>query len=222
MTQPELPRIVVLVSGGGTNLQALMDAAAADKLGGNIVAVISNRPDAGGLDRARQAGITATTVNHRDFNNREAFDAELIQVIDEHRPDLVVLAGFMRILTSGFVQHYQGRLLNIHPSLLPRYPGLHTHQRALEAGDREHGATVHFVTEDLDGGPAAVCARVPVKDNDTPERLAARVLVQEHHIYPMAVRWFCQQRLVLDGARAVFDGQTLSVPVDATVTPEHR
>jgi len=208
-------RIVVLISGGGTNLQALIDAAQQQSLGGRIVGVISNRGDAGGLERAHLAGIATGVLSHRDYDSREDFDAALQQLIDDFRPDLVVLAGFMRILTTDFVNHYLGRLVNIHPSLLPAYPGLHTHQRALKAGDREHGTTVHFVTPELDGGPPVIQGRVPVLDDDTPETLAARVLTQEHRIYPAAVRWFCTGRLCLTPAGAELDGQTLTAPVDA-------
>lgn len=209
-------RVVVLISGGGSNLQALMDAAREDHLGGGrIVAVICNRPGARGLERAAQAGIPGHSLSHRDYPDRPRFDQALSALIDDYRPDLVVLAGFMRILTDDFVRHYQGRLLNIHPSLLPAYPGLHTHQRAIEAGDREHGATVHFVTPQLDGGPPVIKGRVPVRTGDTPERLAARVLTQEHRIYPAAVRWFCQGRMQLTDAGVRLDGQILSRPVDA-------
>lgn len=209
-----VPRIVVLVSGGGTNLQALIDAAAREELGGSIVAVISNKPGAGGLDRAARAGIETDVVNHRDYPERAAFDEALRETIDRYRPDLVVLAGFMRILTDDFVRHYRGRMLNIHPSLLPAYPGLHTHRRALEAGDPEHGATVHFVTEELDGGPAVLQGRVPVLQSDTPETLAERVLGQEHRIYPRTVSWYCEGRLKLTDAGAELDGNVLNTPVD--------
>ena len=159
--------VVVLISGSGSNLQALIDSVAHDGNPARIAAVISNRADAYGLQRAKQAGIATELLDHKQFDGREAFDAALIQAIDAHQPDLVVLAGFMRILTPGFVQHYAGRLLNIHPSLLPKYKGLHTHQRALEAGDSEHGCSVHFVTEELDGGPLVVQAVLPVMADDT-------------------------------------------------------
>jgi len=185
-------RIVVLISGNGSNLQALIDAERRDELGGgHVVAVISNREDAYGLERARQAGIPAEHLSHKDFADREAFDAALMQRIDAHQPDLVVMAGFMRILTPGFVHHYVGRLINIHPSLLPKYPGLHTHARALEAGDSEHGATVHFVTEAVDEGPVILQGRVPVHPGDTQETLQQRVHAIEHQIYPEAVRIIC-------------------------------
>lgn len=201
--------VVVLVSGSGSNLQALIDSVAHDGNPARIAAVISNRADAYGLQRAKQAGIATELLDHKQFDGREAFDTALIQAIDAHQPDLVVLAGFMRILTPGFVQHYAGRLLNIHPSLLPKHKGLHTHQRALEAGDSEHGCSVHFVTEELDGGPLVVQAVLPVMADDTAESLASRVHQQEHHIYPLAVRWFAEGRLRLDAQGAMLDGQPL-------------
>jgi phosphoribosylglycinamide formyltransferase-1 len=189
-------RIVVLISGQGSNLQALIDAERRGELGGGqIVAVFSNRADAFGLERARKAGIPTEVVSHKDFPERAAFDAALMARIDTYQPDLVVLAGFMRILTPAFVQHYAGRLINIHPSLLPKYPGMHTHARAIEAGDAEHGATVHFVTEGVDEGPIILQGRVPVRPDDTPETLQQRVHAIEHQIYPEAVRRLCTQRL---------------------------
>jgi phosphoribosylglycinamide formyltransferase-1 len=201
--------VVVLISGSGSNLQALIDSVAQDGNPARIAAVISNRADAYGLQRAKQAGIATELLDHKQFDGREAFDAALIQAIDAHQPDLVVLAGFMRILTPGFVQHYAGRLLNIHPSLLPKYKGLHTHQRALEAGDGEHGCSVHFVTEELDGGPLVVQAVLPVMADDTAESLANRVHQQEHKIYPLAVRWFAEGRLRLGAQGAMLDGEPL-------------
>jgi phosphoribosylglycinamide formyltransferase-1 len=204
-----MANVVVLLSGSGSNLQALIDSTRHGDNPARIVAVISNRADAYGLLRALQAGIATATLDHRQFDGREAFDAALIQAIDAHQPDLVVLAGFMRILTPGFVQHYSGRLLNIHPSLLPRYKGLHTHQRALEAGDSEHGCSVHFVTEELDGGPLVVQAALPILEGDSAESLALRVHQQEHRIYPLAVRWFAEGRLRLDAQGAMLDGQPL-------------
>jgi phosphoribosylglycinamide formyltransferase-1 len=202
-------RLVVLISGGGSNLQALIDSCETGEFPASIAAVISNRPDAGGLERARRAGIATAILDHKSFPDRASFDAALLREIDRHEPGLVVLAGFMRILSADFVRHYAGRLINIHPSLLPLYPGLHTHQRALEAGDSEHGATVHFVGEELDVGPAIVQARVPVHTGDTPETLAARVLGQEHRIYPHAVRLFAEGRLRLVDGRALLDGEAL-------------
>ena len=201
--------VVVLISGSGSNLQALIDSVGHDGNPARIGAVICNRADAYGLERAKQAGIATGLLDHRQFDGRDAFDAALIQAIDAHQPDLVVLAGFMRILTPGFVQHYAGRLLNIHPSLLPKHKGLHTHQRALEAGDSEHGCSVHFVTEELDGGPLVVQAVLPIKADDTAESLARRVHQQEHQIYPLAVRWFAEGRLRLGAQGAMLDGQPL-------------
>jgi phosphoribosylglycinamide formyltransferase-1 len=202
-------RTVVLISGSGSNLQALIDACANADYPAEVVAVISNRADVYGLTRAQNHGIPTEVLDHRRFDSREAFDAALQQLIDSYTPDLVVLAGFMRILTPEFVTHYLGRMFNIHPSLLPLYPGLHTHRRALEAGDASHGATVHFVTPELDGGPAVVQAAVPVEAGDTEEILAKRVLTKEHVIYPLAVRWFAEGKLVLKEGKAFFEGQML-------------
>ena len=201
--------VVVLISGSGSNLQALIDSIAQDGNPARIAAVICNRADAYGLVRAQNAGIPTRVLDHKQFDGREAFDAALIEAIDDFDPQLVVLAGFMRILTGDFVRHYEGRLLNIHPSLLPKYKGLNTHQRALEAGDREHGCSVHFVTEELDGGPLVVQAVVPVESDDTPESLAQRVHRQEHHIYPLAMRWFAEGRLKLGKTGAQLDGKDL-------------
>ena len=188
-------RLVVLISGHGSNLQALIDAERRGELGGgHIVAVLSNRAEAHGLERARQAGIPTDVLRHKDFPAREEYDAALMARIDAHRPDLVLLAGFMRILSPAFVHHYAGRLVNIHPSLLPKYPGLHTHARALAAGESEHGATVHFVTEEVDAGPIILQGRVPVLPGDTPETLQKRVHAIEHAIYPQAVRRLCEAR----------------------------
>jgi phosphoribosylglycinamide formyltransferase-1 len=205
--------VVVLISGGGTNLQALIDAAQRD-LPIALRAVVSNRAEAFGLERARRAGVPTETLDHRAFSDRAAFDRALMVLIDRYAPGLVVLAGFMRVLTPAFVAHYRGRLLNIHPSLLPRFPGLHTHRRALEAGATEHGASVHFVTQELDGGPVIVQARVTVRPGDTERTLAARVLAREHLIYPLAVRWFAEDRLRLEGNRVRLDGRLLAAPVD--------
>lgn len=193
--------IVILISGGGSNMAAIVERCASEGWPARIAAVISNRPDAGGLAKAAGRGIATEVVDYRAFASREAFDAALAQRIDAHGPDLVVLAGFMRILTPGFVQRYAGRLLNIHPSLLPAFPGLHTHRRALEAGCAVHGATVHFVTPELDHGPIVMQAVVPVLDGDDESTLAARVLAQEHVIYPTSVRWFVEGRIALRGGR---------------------
>lgn len=189
--------VVVLLSGTGSNLQALIDSTRTGNSPVRIAAVLSNRSDAYGLQRARDAGIATRSLDHKTFEGREAFDSALIELIDAFNPKLVVLAGFMRILSADFVRHYEGRLLNIHPSLLPKYKGMHTHQRALDAGDREHGCSVHFVTEELDGGPLVVQAVVPVESNDSAQSLAQRVHTQEHRIYPLAVRWFAEGRLIL-------------------------
>lgn len=189
--------IVVLISGRGSNLEALLQ----QELDGNIVAVISNRPDAGGLEHARKHGIDAIGLDHKQYSDRTRFDAALIKQIDSYTPKLVVLAGYMRLLSDGFVSHYAGRLINIHPSLLPSFTGLHTHQRALDEGVRMHGCTVHFVTAELDHGPIIIQAAVPVMPTDTANTLAARVLTQEHQIFPQAVRWFMQDRLTVDGNR---------------------
>ena len=184
--------IVILISGNGSNMQAVIEAAAREdwlgRLGARVVAVISNKPEAAGLGLAQQAGIATEVLDHRGYDSREAFDAALMQAIDRHAPTLVLLAGFMRILTPGFVRHYEGRLVNIHPSLLPAFPGLHTHRRAIEAGCAQAGATVHWVTPELDHGPILAQAAVPVLQGDTEQTLAARVLEQEHRIYPQAVR----------------------------------
>lgn len=186
--------IVILISGRGSNMEALLAA----RLPARVAAVISNRPDAPGLASAERFGIETAIVDHRAFAQREAFDDALRREIDRHEPDLVAAAGFMRVLGTGFVEHYEGRLMNIHPSLLPLFPGLHTHRSALAAGVKLHGCTVHFVTSRLDGGPIIIQAAVPVLDSDTEATLAARVLVQEHRIYPQAVRWFLEGRLHID------------------------
>lgn len=211
MTEPF--RLVVLVSGNGSNLQAFIDRVADGSLPAVIAAVISNRPDAGALERARRAGIPAEVVDHRVYADRAAFDDALAATIDRYRPDAVILAGFMRILTPGFVHRYRGRLLNVHPSLLPRYPGLDTHARALAAGDREHGSSVHFVTEELDGGPVVAQATVPVRENDTAASLQARVQLAEHHLYPLVAGWLASGRLHLADHGVTLDGAPLAEPV---------
>ena len=183
-------RVVVLISGNGSNLQAIIDASEKDPGLYEVVAVVSNRDDAYGLERADRAGISSAVIDHKAYVSREAYDHALMQIIDAFEPELVVLAGFMRILTPAFVRHYAGRMLNIHPSLLPKYKGLNTHQRAIDAGDRVHGCSVHFVTEELDDGPVVLQAEVPVLEGDTAGTLADRVHVQEHIIYPEAVRLF--------------------------------
>lgn len=209
--------VVILISGRGSNMEAIVRAAIP---GARIAAVISNRPEAAGLEFARRHGIATAVVDHKAHPSREVFDTALAQAIDAFAPDLVVLAGFMRVLGEAFVRRYEGRMLNIHPSLLPAFPGLHTHERALQEGCRVHGATVHFVTPALDHGPIVVQAAVPVLPDDTPETLAARVLAQEHRIYPQAVRWFVEDRLRLtaDG-RVVLQGAPASVQEAALVWP---
>jgi phosphoribosylglycinamide formyltransferase-1 len=201
-----MKNIVILISGRGSNMEALIAARDAGQLPVNIAAVISNRPDAAGLETAVRAGIVTHYVDHKGFAERDRFDAALAECIDGFAPDLVVLAGFMRILSDGFVRHYAGRLMNIHPSLLPAFPGLHTHRRALEEGVRIHGCTVHFVTPALDHGPIIIQAAVPVVDGDDEATLAARVLRQEHCIYPQAVRWFAEGRLRLEDGRVRLAG----------------
>ena len=202
--------IVVLISGSGSNLQAILDACSAGFIAGKVTAVLSNKAKAYGLERAKKAGAHAIVLDHKAYADRAAYDKELIATIDQHQPDLVVLAGFMRILTPEFVQHYQGRLLNIHPSLLPKYQGLNTHQRAIDAGDTEHGCSVHFVTAELDGGPVILQAKVPVFPGDDADTVAERVHEQEHRIYPLVVRWFCQNRLQQQSDKALLDGLLLS------------
>jgi len=193
-----MKNIVILISGRGSNMEAIVRACQAEGWSGRIAAVISNRPDAAGLKFAASHGIATAVVDHKAFPDRDSFDAALAQVIDDFSPDLVVLAGFMRILTPGFVKHYAGRMLNIHPSLLPCFPGLHTHEAALAMGVKVHGATVHFVTADLDHGPIVLQAIIEVRQNDTPDSLATRLLTQEHVIYPRAVRWFVEGRLSVE------------------------
>ncbi|NJN46291.1 MAG: phosphoribosylglycinamide formyltransferase [Candidatus Competibacteraceae bacterium] len=204
--------LVVLVSGRGSNLQAILDGAGKGDLPVDIRAVISNRPDVYALERARQSGVPALTLDHKAFPDRQSFEIALREMIDSCTPELVILAGFMRVLSAAFVEHYGGRLLNIHPSLLPKYRGLHTHERALAAGEQEHGASVHFVTPELDSGPVILQARVPVLSSDDPDRLAIRVLEQEHKIYPLAIRWFAEGRVSLIADQILFDGQPLTEP----------
>lgn len=204
--------VVILISGRGSNMRSIVEAG----LGANVRAVISNRPDAGGLAYAREHGIATAVVDHTQHPDRAAFDHALAQEIDRHAPDLVVLAGFMRILTPGFVEHYAGRMINIHPSLLPAFTGLHTHRRAIEAGCRIAGVTVHFVTGELDGGPIIAQTAVPVLAGDDEATLAARVLAQEHLLYPRVVRWFLEERLTLQHGRAVLRDE--ATPAAGTLT----
>lgn len=207
-------RVVILLSGRGSNFQAIAEAA----LPIEIVAVISNRPAAAGLDYARARGLAAIALDHTAHPDRVAFDALLADEIERHRPDLVVLAGYMRILSAAFIARFEGRLLNIHPSLLPMFPGLNTHERALAEGVKVHGCTVHFVTADLDHGPIAIQAAVPVRADDTPGTLAARVLQQEHRIYPQAIRWFAEGRLEINQGRVNLKGDLTSQSVLSTET----
>lgn len=212
-----MKKIVILISGRGSNMQAILAA----RLPLTVAAVISNEPQAGGLATAQQSGIATRVIEHRAYADRAAFDAALAAAIDACKPDLIVLAGFMRILSDEFVQRYRGRLVNIHPSLLPAFPGLHTHRRALETGIKVHGCTVHFVTPQLDHGPIIAQAAVPVLPDDDEDSLAARVLAQEHRIYPQALRWFCDNRLELTARGTVnlkhargADGVLLSPALD--------
>jgi len=205
--------IVVLISGNGSNLQAIIDGCESAQIDGKVVAVISNKPDVYGLERAKAHDIATNVLDHKTFDSREAYDHQLRQEIDNYQPDLVILAGFMRILTPEFVNSYQGRMINIHPSLLPKYQGLNTHQRAIDAGDDVHGVSVHFVTPELDGGPVILQAKVPIFAEDTVDELAARVHQQEHRIYPLVVNWFCESRLTTqlddDSLAALLDDKVL-------------
>ena len=209
----DAPRIAVLLSGSGSNLQALLDDHAAGRLPGQITRVVSNRADAYGLQRAEAAGVPTEVIDHRQYPSREAFDTALAETLEAAGTDLVVLAGFMRVLTPVFVERFAGRVLNIHPSLLPDFRGLHTHERALEAGVQEHGCTVHFVTPELDAGPRIIQGVVPVHADDTAQTLADRVQAQEHRVYPLAVRWLASGRLHLAAEGPALDGELLQAPV---------
>ncbi|WP_448505696.1 phosphoribosylglycinamide formyltransferase [Immundisolibacter sp.] len=212
MSTPLL-RLAVLISGRGSNLQAILDAIAAGRLAAQVVQVISNRPGAAGLDLAAASGLPTAVLDHRQYPDRAAFEQALIAQIDTAQPDLLVLAGFMRVLTADFVQRWRGRLINIHPSLLPAFAGLDTHARALAAGATEHGASVHFVTAAVDGGPLIAQARVPVMADDTPDSLARRVLCAEHRLYPQVIGWYAAGRLALDGEAVLLDGLPRKLPV---------
>ena len=202
--------IAVLVSGGGTNLQALLDSEArGENPNGRITLVVASKPGVYALERAAKAGVEGCVVRRKDYENSEDFDAALLKTLKDHNIDLVVLAGYMRILSPAFVSHYQGRLLNIHPSLLPKYPGLHTHRQVLENGDEEHGTSVHFVTDELDGGPVILQAKVPVFAGDSEEEITARVQAQEHAIYPLVISWFVDGRLRMAGNHAWLDERQL-------------
>ncbi|CAG8998197.1 MAG: Phosphoribosylglycinamide formyltransferase [Candidatus Celerinatantimonas neptuna] len=202
-------RIAVLISGHGSNLQAIIDACHHQHINGEIAVVVSNIPHAYGLTRAAEAGIDTALLTTQEYPERTEFDKALHELLCDYDVDLVVLAGFMRILTPEFVDAFKGKMLNIHPSLLPKYPGLHTHQRALDQGDREHGCTVHFVTSELDSGPTILQAKVPIYTNDTAEFIAARVNQQEIQVYPLVVQWFCENRLEMKQGHAWLDGQKL-------------
>lgn len=203
------PKAVILISGSGSNLQAIIDAVASENLPLNIACVISNVPDAFGLERAKQAEIPTQVIDHKAFQVREIFDAELIRTIDNYSPEIVVLAGFMRILSKDFVNRYLGRLINIHPSLLPKYPGLNTHKRAIDSGDSVHGVTVHYVIPELDAGPNIIQAKVEIRAGDNAETLAKRVQEQEHVIYPIAIKWMAEGRLALKRGSATLDSEEL-------------
>jgi len=204
--------LVVLISGRGSNLKAILDAIERGDLPAVVSAVISTSPDAPGLEYARHRHIDTLALDAADYPERNGYDRALQGLIERFSPDLVVLAGFMRILSAGFVRRFRGRIINIHPSLLPAFRGLRTHQRALEAGAREHGASVHFVTEELDGGPVITQVRVPVLPGDDAAKLAARVLREEHRLYPQTLRWLAEGRICWDGEQVLFDGQALSQP----------
>ena len=210
MTGQAQPRLAILISGRGSNLQAFINACATGELDARISIVISNNPDAAGLGRAEKAGIPHICIDHRNYASREDFDRALVEALHPLDVDLVILAGFMRILTPILIEPFLGRLMNIHPSLLPKYPGLHTHKRAVEAGDEEAGVTVHFVTQELDGGPPVLQARLPILPKDTPDTLAARVATREHIIYPIAARWFLEGRLTLTAEGATLDGKLIA------------
>lgn len=203
--------VVVLISGNGSNLQAIIDACDSSIKDGKVTAVFSNKATAYGLERAKKADAKPVFIDPADFESRTAYDVELMRQIDTFNPDLVVLAGFMRILSDGFVRHFKGRMINIHPSLLPKYPGLNTYQRAILAGDEEHGTSVHFVTEQLDGGPVILQAKVPIFDGDSIETLTERVQTQEHRIYPLVVQWFVEERLTMQDGKAYLDGELLGM-----------
>jgi len=206
-----MKRIIVLASGSGTNLQALIDASKEQAFAGEIVGIISNNPNAYCLERASKEGIASATVDHRAFLSREDFEEELDKVVAKFTPDLILLAGFMRILTPVFVDKYLGKLVNIHPSLLPKYPGLNTHQRALDAGDAQAGATVHFVTAELDGGPPIIHGTTSTQADDDSASLANRILNEvEHHIFPIAVKWFCEDRLHFRNGQAILDDEPIN------------
>lgn len=206
-------RAAVLISGSGSNLQSFIDKVASGEFDLDLCVVFSNKPDAYGLSRAEDAGIATECLEHGGYPDRESFDRAVADVLDTYAPDLIILAGFMRILSPWFVKHFEGRVLNIHPALLPAYPGLDTHQRVLDAGDEWHGSTVHFVTEELDGGPLILQGRLTVNPGETADQLCARVQALEHQIYPLAAHWFGQGRIEFRGGRTWMDGKRLDEPV---------
>ena len=209
-------RTAILISGSGTNLQAFIDAVAAGDLDLDLCVVFSNRPDAYGLERAAKAGIPTVCIEHGDYPDRESFDRAVMEELDRFDPELLVLAGFMRILSSAFVEHYRGKILNIHPALLPKYPGLNTHQRALDAGDEWHGSTVHFVTEELDGGPRILQGRLRIKPGESADELQARVQAVEHRIYPEAAGLVGAGRVVFADGATIIDGEVAAEPIVVT------
>jgi len=219
-----LKRLAVLISGQGRNLQALLDASAAENLPARIVCVVSNRSAVGGLERAREAGVATEVVSHADYLDRERFDRALAAALERHQPDIVALAGFMRVLGNEFIRRFHGRMVNIHPSLLPKHRGLHTHRRVLEGGDAEHGGSVHFVTEELDGGPVAIQGRFSVRPQDTEQTLADRVMREvEVKIYPQALAWMARGELRLERGSVMFRGKRLAAPLSLDdLEPEFR
>lgn len=220
-TEPEQTcKIAVLISGGGSNLQSIINHVEQNHINASIACVISNKSDAYGLVRAQRANIPTHIIEHNSYTSREEFDAELVKTLAVYNIKLIVLAGFMRVLSPTLIDEYQGNILNIHPSLLPKHPGLHTHARAIEAGDSEHGCSVHFVTAELDGGPLVIQAKVNVEKTDSAETLAARVLEKEHIIYPLAVKWFCDKRLKLKAGKIHFDHSPLNQAL--LLSPEHE
>ncbi|WP_301098699.1 phosphoribosylglycinamide formyltransferase [Otariodibacter sp.] len=202
--------IVVLISGNGSNLQSIIDTIKRGKINGEIRAVISNKASAYGLTRAEQVNIPHFVFSRKDYDSNQSMDNAIAQKIDEFNTDLIVLAGYMKILTPEFTQHFQGKILNIHPSLLPKYAGLHTHQRAMEAGDTEHGMSIHFVNEEVDGGPVVLQAKVPIYPDDELDEVIERVREQEHRCYPLVIEWFCSNRLYCIDGKAYLDGKILS------------
>ena len=209
-----------MISGSGSNLQSIIDHVQLGHINANIACVISNTSNAYGLTRAEHADIPAHVINHTDYVSRESFDEELVNTLKVYKVKLVILAGFMRVLSNTFIDHYQGRILNIHPSLLPKYPGLYTHQCALDAGDTEHGCSVHFATGELDAGPLIIQAKVPIIKTDDADSLAKRVLRKEHIIYPLAVKWFCEDKLAFKDGFVYFENELLEKPIE--LTSEHE